>query len=402
MIYDSPPTFHSAPCSDSAMASSPVPLSFDSEGSQVLGSADGTDSTEEKEQLPLIEEEKNDENEETEDKPHQEKASSGKRIVKEEKVAAVEPILKRKTNRRLLEFVKTNRKGTYEKSRSFDSLPSLYKDKESPTQEDRTHTLKRKMTSLVRKKDRPEEDDEGKWTPFDDFIGEDVEPGENDDKQTKRTESEEEAWQMVKILVPKMLDQLAEVELPELDENIEAGKMGNISFAIKDTKLIDVVIPQQHIAVRITGPEIVIRIERVEVSLSEFGWGYELEKFPKLKDMGKATGRMEIAWVKLTINQSAFHTDTSPIVATQIKTGHLEIKTSDTKASTIYNLILKALRKTMKKRVEKTLSSQIGNEAESQITKFLQARVRQRAKMERDNKLQQMVAAASELDPWKM
>jgi len=99
-----------------------------------------------------------------------------------------------------------------------------------------------------------------------------------------------------------------------------------------------------------------LTIDKAEVHLREFEWYYKKELiFPKIRDNGKADAAVRNLGIKtvLSIDPSF---NSLKIKKMEIKIGNLEIKTKDTKASVVYNLILTAFKQAIKAALKKLIT----------------------------------------------
>jgi len=185
---------------------------------------------------------------------------------------------------------------------------------------------------------------------------------------------EEEIGEFVKALKSNVLPLLAEefkkTELPKIDESVEAGKLGNISFGLDGIKIAKAKIPEEKMDVKINVEEQELELEMtgIKLKLKEFSWYYRKKKFPKLKDSGKMNAGISDCVVKLKLGWNGSGITTKNC---QVTVGTLKLKVSGTIVSLVYNIIIAAVKKMLKTQLEKYLTDMIRSTIEDGANDFL-------------------------------
>lgn len=187
-----------------------------------------------------------------------------------------------------------------------------------------------------------------------------------------------------KKIVPAIKNVVEELEAEGISESIEHATLGSVEFGFDGLKVEHAEIPDEGVSIAFEAPKISIKgntikshdskirlvIEGAEIRLRQFEWFYKKDKFPKLKDNGKA----DCAVRKLRIEcvQALDENSNVKIKKLEVKVGNLEIKTSETKASMVYNLIIRSFKQAIKKVLKKVLIAMLTEIFDSATPDILQ------------------------------
>jgi len=162
-------------------------------------------------------------------------------------------------------------------------------------------------------------------------------------------------------MIPVLLKQLKEVELPEVNESIDAGKkFGNIGFRISGMKVEDVDIPKDKVTIELEGQQVELKITDIKLNIEKFDWRYKKEKFPKLKDKGQASCGVSEVQVNVRLTWAVRNGNPSVnVTLCEVKIGNLNLKISGTVASVLYNIILAAVKRLIKAQLENAMADMI-------------------------------------------
>lgn len=176
-------------------------------------------------------------------------------------------------------------------------------------------------------------------------------------------------------ILPMLSQQLKEVEIPEINETVDAGaKLGTIAFGVNKLKVASVEIPEDTINIEFdaSAHEIKLNITNISLSLENVEWFYKKEKFPKLKDKGRATAGISNTSIKVIIGITLAESAPSVKVTTcEVKVGKLKISVSGTKVSVLYNLMIKSLKRLIRTQLEKALTEMLRGTLEEQALELL-------------------------------
>eukprot|EP01089_Gocevia_fonbrunei_P018910 TRINITY_DN6516_c0_g1_i4.p1 TRINITY_DN6516_c0_g1~~TRINITY_DN6516_c0_g1_i4.p1 ORF type:complete len:352 (-),score=98.20 TRINITY_DN6516_c0_g1_i4:13-1068(-) len=162
-------------------------------------------------------------------------------------------------------------------------------------------------------------------------------------------------------MIPVLLQQLKGLEIPEVDETVEAGKkFGPIAFGLSGIKVEEVEIPKDKVTMELEGQQIELKIVEIKLDLQKFDWHYKKEKFPKLKDSGHATCGVSEVVVNVRLNWAIRNGSPNITVSLcEVKIGSLSLKISGTIASVVYNIIVAAFKKLIKAQLEKAMAEMV-------------------------------------------
>jgi len=162
-------------------------------------------------------------------------------------------------------------------------------------------------------------------------------------------------------MIPILLKQLKEVELPEVSESIDAGKkFGNIAFKISGMKVEEVDIPKDKVSIELEGQQVELKITDIKLNIEKFDWRYKKEKFPKLKDKGQASCGVSDVHVNVRLTWAVRNGNPSiNVTLCEVKIGNLNVKISGTVASVLYNIILAAFKRLIKSQLESAMADMI-------------------------------------------
>jgi len=160
-----------------------------------------------------------------------------------------------------------------------------------------------------------------------------------------------------KLMVIIITKQLRNIDLPTIDEAIDAGSLGTIAFAVSDVTVGELNLTTDTLQATSNGPIIELKLINLTASLKEFRWAYEkISGFPKVKDSGKGKAHISNMNIGVTIKVC----DQWIIVMdVRVTIGTFDLKLSGSAASVLYNFILKKLNKTIKENLMKVIAQRI-------------------------------------------
>jgi len=164
-------------------------------------------------------------------------------------------------------------------------------------------------------------------------------------------------------VIPVMVEQFQKVEIPPLAENIDAGKLGKISFAITEISVSEAHVPKEHIEIVMEGTSFKILAKQLDAKLKQFKWSYEKHSFPKLKDSGYADAGISEGMISvfLKLATDEFGNPHLTVTNCEVNIGQLDIKIGGTMASFVYNSMLAIFKSTIKNTLETSLSQMISD-----------------------------------------
>ncbi|KAL6070383.1 hypothetical protein QOT17_006919 [Balamuthia mandrillaris] len=175
-------------------------------------------------------------------------------------------------------------------------------------------------------------------------------------------------------MLPTLLEGLKEIELPAIDETIEAGKqLGPIAFGLDKLRISEATLPEDKVELKVKPEtqELCLNVEDITLSVSQFEWFYRKEKFPKLKDKGQADAGISNVHVDVTLKLDALNGPALKCTSCNVKIGKLKIKVSGTKGSMLYNIVIAAIKKLLKGQLESALQSMVHEAVEEQVNDIL-------------------------------
>jgi len=84
-------------------------------------------------------------------------------------------------------------------------------------------------------------------------------------------------------MIPLVAQQLQKVSIPSINQEIDAPKLGPVSFGCDQIALSEVDVPSEKVTVTFEGTKIKITIADISASLKQFEWYYRKEKISKIK-----------------------------------------------------------------------------------------------------------------------
>ncbi|KAH3759346.1 lipopolysaccharide-binding protein [Pelomyxa schiedti] len=171
--------------------------------------------------------------------------------------------------------------------------------------------------------------------------------------------------QLVKLvkkgMLPIMLDQVKQVQVPDIDEAADLPKVGHVEFGIHGLQMEDAQIPEEKVNVVMEGKRIIVSASDVSAKLRKFSWFYKKDSFPKIKDKGNAECRVANGTIRCVIDLG-MNPDGSPSVIVSectVQLAKLDIKISGTAVSVIYNLVIAMFKSLIKRTLEQALKNLI-------------------------------------------
>eukprot|EP01117_Protostelium_nocturnum_P010896 TRINITY_DN3933_c0_g1_i2.p1 TRINITY_DN3933_c0_g1~~TRINITY_DN3933_c0_g1_i2.p1 ORF type:complete len:851 (-),score=312.85 TRINITY_DN3933_c0_g1_i2:2-2554(-) len=165
---------------------------------------------------------------------------------------------------------------------------------------------------------------------------------------------------MKNTMIPALIESLNGVKAEEIEDEFDGGKaIGTIYYGLTQIVVDKLVIPLQHVNIHFeSNGEITIIWDHMSASIEEFAWHYKKKSFPKLKDSGNATASLSDTTVtaKLKMIKGEKPEDTYlSLLSAEANIKHLDVKISGTAISVVYNLVLAAFKKSMKRVMSKQL-----------------------------------------------
>jgi len=82
-------------------------------------------------------------------------------------------------------------------------------------------------------------------------------------------------------MIPLVVQQLQQVTIPPINQEIDAPKLGPVSFGCDQITLSEVELPSEKVVVNFEGAKIKVNITDISASLKQFSWFYRKEKISK-------------------------------------------------------------------------------------------------------------------------
>jgi len=162
-------------------------------------------------------------------------------------------------------------------------------------------------------------------------------------------------------VIPLLLQQLQALEVPAVEEQIDAGKLGLIKLSLDQIHVANANVPEDSVNISVEGVNIKIAAKEITARLQQFKWAYEKITFPKVKDSGNADASVTEATIQviLQIASDEYGNPSFTVSQCEVNAGKLDIKISGSLASFMYNTLLGLFKKSIKSTLETSLAEMI-------------------------------------------
>eukprot|EP01116_Phalansterium_solitarium_P004799 TRINITY_DN15945_c0_g1_i1.p1 TRINITY_DN15945_c0_g1~~TRINITY_DN15945_c0_g1_i1.p1 ORF type:complete len:262 (+),score=80.29 TRINITY_DN15945_c0_g1_i1:218-1003(+) len=153
-------------------------------------------------------------------------------------------------------------------------------------------------------------------------------------------------------IIPGLIEQISAFQVPPLNETSPDADYGATGVAMEKLQ-----VAPENIDVDVQSNAIRLRITSFSARLREFDWHYARKnKFPRIKDSGRAKAKIEGGSIDILLNITLmpFALD---VAHSEVQMDKLVIKTSGTKASFVYNMLLSVFSSALKKQLCLQLAS---------------------------------------------
>lgn len=154
-------------------------------------------------------------------------------------------------------------------------------------------------------------------------------------------------------IIPTIVEEVQGFRLPAVDEQVDVPRLGQVQFSCSGSTMEEVVIPKEDVKLSIEGDVIRFKIKKMQAKLSKFDWRYSQSQFPKLKDKGKATARLDGASFEVAFRIGR---DGAEVIESKVSVGKVRVSVSGTRKSIIYNVVIATVIGLLKPVVERELA----------------------------------------------
>jgi len=155
-------------------------------------------------------------------------------------------------------------------------------------------------------------------------------------------------------MIPMLIQQISGLSLPPIQESTPEADYGAEGVGVEEVN-----VPPENIEILLSGNTINVTISQFSAKLKEFSWYFsKADKFPRLKDNGKATANLKKGSIKIGMEIGLGGSGIAMTVGVcEVLIDKLSIKTSGTKASFLYNTLISLFSSMIKKQIAAALSN---------------------------------------------
>lgn len=154
-------------------------------------------------------------------------------------------------------------------------------------------------------------------------------------------------------IIPTIVGEVQGFRLPAVDEQVDVPRLGEVQFSCSGSTMEEVTIPKEDVKLSIEGDVIRFKIRKMQAKLSKFDWRYAQSQFPKLKDKGKATARLDGASFEVAFRIGP---QGAEVLESRVSVGKVRVSVSGTRKSIIYNVVIATVIGLLKPVVERELA----------------------------------------------
>mmetsp|Transcript_11806 Transcript_11806/g.36016 ORF Transcript_11806/g.36016 Transcript_11806/m.36016 type:complete len:305 (+) Transcript_11806:111-1025(+) len=152
------------------------------------------------------------------------------------------------------------------------------------------------------------------------------------------------------IVVPALQGQIAGVVFPPIENSTE-----KLHYSLQELRISKFDIPVDSVDVKISGTTVYIEVQKVDLELEVGTWKYEKTTRPRIHDTGSAKAFLKDVDAVMKLVEGSSIDNPLKVEDCDVKVGRVTLKTSESRASWLYNSLAVLFRPALKSSAEQTL-----------------------------------------------